>query len=310
MEYKTLSEYPDYHFLEDGNVYSKRFNRLLAKNHKGHYVSLALKNVNGKFDSVSRHRVMARAWHGEPVYPRNVVHHINEIPGDDRPENLRWVTTRENLFASCKRTEKLRMKPISVSVMDAETGFVKHYPSVGSAAKDLGLPNWTVILRVRKGDDIVYPDGKRYRITSDQPWIEETTDQFGKSLGVDIKDIETGDVVSFETQREAGEFLNLNESSMHVRLNDYDQPLINYRYLIKHSSDERPWRVVNDPLTDNNYLRPVVAFDVKNNKAHIYASCRACAKDRGLKVTTLSERLKLGDKNKVWKDGFRYMYYG
>lgn len=35
--------------------------------------------------------------HGEPQGDRNVADHINRIRNDDRPENLRWVTQKENI---------------------------------------------------------------------------------------------------------------------------------------------------------------------------------------------------------------------
>jgi hypothetical protein len=44
------------------------------------------------------HRIVARAFLGEPPTPRHVVDHIDTNKRNNRPENLRWVTRLENLL--------------------------------------------------------------------------------------------------------------------------------------------------------------------------------------------------------------------
>lgn len=42
------------------------------------------------------HRMVCRAFHGEPPTPKHHVAHWNDIKTDNRPENLRWATAQEN----------------------------------------------------------------------------------------------------------------------------------------------------------------------------------------------------------------------
>ncbi len=42
------------------------------------------------------HRLVCSAWHGLPRDDSQIVDHINRCRSDNRPENLRWVTHREN----------------------------------------------------------------------------------------------------------------------------------------------------------------------------------------------------------------------
>ena len=42
------------------------------------------------------HRVVCEVWHGPPPSPKHEAAHLNGDPTDNRPENLAWVTHREN----------------------------------------------------------------------------------------------------------------------------------------------------------------------------------------------------------------------
>lgn len=47
--------------------------------------------------NVKVHRAVCSAFHGEPPFPGAVVIHKNENGLDNRPENIRWGTQKENL---------------------------------------------------------------------------------------------------------------------------------------------------------------------------------------------------------------------
>ena len=48
--------------------------------------------------SVRIHRIVASAFHGEPLTKEHVVDHIDTNKQNNRPENLRWVTRLENIL--------------------------------------------------------------------------------------------------------------------------------------------------------------------------------------------------------------------
>lgn len=62
--------------------------------------------------SVNRHffvaRLVCEAWHGPPPTPSHQAAHTNGDPSDDRPENLRWATCRENCADTIKHGRTLR----------------------------------------------------------------------------------------------------------------------------------------------------------------------------------------------------------
>jgi hypothetical protein len=47
--------------------------------------------------NIKVHRLVCEAFHGSAPFDGAVVMHINECPLDNRPENLRWGTQKENL---------------------------------------------------------------------------------------------------------------------------------------------------------------------------------------------------------------------
>lgn len=49
------------------------------------------------FGNIKVHRAVCLAFHGEPPSPKHVVIHINENAHDNRAENLKWGTQKENL---------------------------------------------------------------------------------------------------------------------------------------------------------------------------------------------------------------------
>ncbi len=48
--------------------------------------------------SVRVHRIVATAFHGEPLTKEHVVDHIDTNKQNNRPTNLRWVTRLENIL--------------------------------------------------------------------------------------------------------------------------------------------------------------------------------------------------------------------
>jgi hypothetical protein len=55
------------------------------------------------------HRLVCEAFHGPPPSEKHIVLHLNEEPTDNRPENLRWGTRKENQnFPKAKAAFKAR----------------------------------------------------------------------------------------------------------------------------------------------------------------------------------------------------------
>lgn len=309
IKFKKLKEFPNYLFGDDGNVYTSKDMKLMRPNHSGHYCALSLVSATtGEPVRISRHRAMALAWHGRPPEPDYVAHHINEVPGDDRPDNLEWVSTAKNLYPNKVYAARGGVPSQPVSVRSVSTGDVRHFESISAAARALGLIKESVMYRIRNPGNRVYPDGLQYRHRDDDvPWEAPTIDQFGTLKAVLVKDVLEGVEYQFDSQRTACVHLDVCEAVVSMRLSNADQRLVSGRYLVKLKSDTTPWRDVSDARLENGVATPVVCF--VDGTAHIYNTLKQCAEAHGLKTSTLCERLKYPNaKDKVWKDGNRYFY--
>lgn len=111
------------------------------------YLRVGLR-IDGVLHNLSVHRLVATAFLGKPE-PGQVINHINEIRTDNRPENLEWVTQKQNLLHSVRRHPEYSRnaaKPVIqlkdgvriatyASARDAErqTGFC--FSGIGQAAR-------------------------------------------------------------------------------------------------------------------------------------------------------------------------------
>ena len=139
----------------------------IIKLHKdSHGYLIAVISKNGVHKTVKIHRLVAMAFIPNPDCKR-FVDHINTIRDDNRVENLRWVTARENNLNSITRkrmrvaatkdngsgwkTIESRNKnksahaeiPVLQLTMDGD--LVKRYRSISSAFEETGIQRATII---------------------------------------------------------------------------------------------------------------------------------------------------------------------
>lgn len=137
IRYARIDGYPDYFVSDAGDVISIFKDKPVVlktwTNQVGHrYVHL--RNYDDDFVKKRKylvHRLVAEAFIPNPKhYP--LVRHLNDIPGDDRVENLAWGTSKMNRDDSIRNGSDYKK-----SVYCFETG--KEYRSCAQAAEDIGL---------------------------------------------------------------------------------------------------------------------------------------------------------------------------
>lgn len=83
------------------------------------YVFFCIANGRGGATNMSVARAVCAAFNGLPNFPSAHCDHINRARGDNRPENLRWVTREENLEnRTRKRGESNHMAKLKSHMVD------------------------------------------------------------------------------------------------------------------------------------------------------------------------------------------------
>lgn len=95
--WKPTYVFPDNYLVsDDGRVYSVKYRKLLKpQTGTGGYLFFYIK-VSGKAKNVYLHRLVATAFIPNPD-GKPQVDHINNDKTDNRVENLRWVSPKENM---------------------------------------------------------------------------------------------------------------------------------------------------------------------------------------------------------------------
>lgn len=89
----------DYYTVDDsGKVYGTKgeMKSFWQRSRKYPYQAFRFQTKDGGKITKRRDRLVALAWVDGRTDLRNEVDHINGIHSDDRPENLRWSTHKEN----------------------------------------------------------------------------------------------------------------------------------------------------------------------------------------------------------------------
>ena len=86
------------------------------------------------------HNVICTAFHGPKPSPAHVVNHIDFNKSNNKPENLEWVTQRDNVkhaLPTRKTPEAYNKKKVAQFTID--NVFIKEYNSVSQASKETNV---------------------------------------------------------------------------------------------------------------------------------------------------------------------------
>lgn len=305
MSFRYLEGFSKYGVASDGQVYNLETKTWIGNSPRPGYKTIHMRHDNGELVTTGRHRLVALLYCEKKDPSFNVVNHKNGIKGDDHPDNLEWTSYKGNAEHAGEMGLTEKCKP--VSVRDPLTNEVFDYPSATEAARQLGLTKDTVLWRVKKGSDRVYPDGLQYRFRTDEPWSDVSTNQFGRSKAIAVMNIHNRHVRFYDKQSDFATESGLSLAAVNVAAKSNQKILAN-TYIVKLLNDQTPWRDIEDPLKERLGSRPVEVIDDLTEQSVVYPSAIAAANATGLKPNTLHERLK-SNGTKAYSDGLRFKYY-
>ena len=106
VEYRGVVGYPAYRVGSDGSIWTRwrkgpgsdlsgEWKRMEPTADREHYRRVDLHSVGGSVVTRKVAPLVCEAFHG-PRPPGMVCRHDNDVPGDDRSENLLWGTIQQN----------------------------------------------------------------------------------------------------------------------------------------------------------------------------------------------------------------------
>lgn len=261
---------------------------------------------------IGRHRLVARVFIPETRdITKLQVNHKDGNKMNDWWENLEWVTPKENTEHA--GAMGLSDKCLPLLARNATTLEVIEFPSVLAAAEHFGIHKDMMLFRSRSGGNRVFPEGYQYKLKrTDVDWTDpkKSITKYGRDVACMVRNLLSGEEVVFEKQSELAKFIGKCDAFVSARIRDEKQPVLPGMIQIKFD-DGTPWIDHDDPyanLEDNNHLRVITVTNLETALTHTYESTADCARAHGLKITTLSERLR-NNKTLVYPDGCIYKYY-
>ena len=139
MDRLELIDKEKYIFTKDG-IWSKYYKKMLngVVNSNG-YIRVSLNCIDGKKRRFYYHRVMAYMFIPNPDN-KHFVDHINGNRQDNRIENLRWCTQKENNnFEPYRKSQKDSSKNKAVCQYDLDGNLINTYKSIHQASRETGV---------------------------------------------------------------------------------------------------------------------------------------------------------------------------
>lgn len=99
----------DYYVDTDGNLYYRREKLVDIKNNFG-YITNTIKDNDGVARTFSRQQIVAQTFLLDSFEEGMTVDHINRVRHDNRLENLRWSTTKQQIHNQTRKIHKTTIK--------------------------------------------------------------------------------------------------------------------------------------------------------------------------------------------------------
>lgn len=199
------------------------FNRTTLKNNKwtiwkcdekqnctgGYLVGTAVSDSK-KLKGIKRHRLLGLVFLPPDTNPKHLwINHINGIPGDDRLDNLEWVTPGQNI-KHAYRTGLCVKELVKVSVKNVKTGKIQNFNSAIECAEHFHLSHSGVLGRLLKPN--VAFDGHQFKRDDGSSWPDVSRSSNGKPEEVKLvgRNVITGEQISFNNSLEAQKHTGFN----------------------------------------------------------------------------------------------------
>lgn len=255
------------------------------KNITGGYFAARADRDVGISSHSSRHRLISLAFNRYETNPlKLVVNHKNGKPGDDRPENLEWVTYAQNnqhaydngLFPN--KVRKIIMKDLS-------TGKETKYPTISKCVSEIGKSHNFITARIYNCPYKRYSDNLAFKLDDGKEWpvLEDKITSTTVTNCIVVRNIFTGDINIFDSAVKPAKMagttrttiITHSETEAVIPINGY-----NFRFL----NNKINWPIHSDKHLKIYKLYPyaktsgVLIKDMDGNEIEFYESLEIASK--------------------------------
>lgn len=283
--FSFIPMFSKYMVNRDGVVFDTRTMKIIGGHFNKGYHSYSLLPDVGPRSSLKRHRAICLAFTN---YPSNVdsmyVNHINGIPGDDRIENLEWVTSSENRIHAIENNLTLVNKP--VIVRNLLSGEEVEYFSLKTACAELKLDRKKVSANLGQLDGVHLTDEVILEYKNpDHAFIGNAN-----KCAILVRDLKTGIITEYDSIVGCAKSIGKSVHAVASRIEAPTSNLYSDYLQIKRKSDKTQWYDPIDyeqELLETSWAKKILVRNLMTNKTTEFNTQREASKYLGVADSTI-----------------------